>query len=269
MSWLKRILGGRSDEESADREVYFAPPSPDMEEASRRARDTFRYFWREMAWEQRRVVKGCDVASVKAPFSDDGDLRGDRVEHMWISEVFFDGRIVTGVLVNSPEWLRSVKRGEVVELPLEEISDWMYAIRGRVYGAFTVNVLRASMDPQSRAEHDDAWGLDFGDPASVQLVPSGDGWNGPDAEHPMSVNMRASFAEQLAKSAALAKMTDEQGWTLLHHLALAGSLDAVRVLVEHGADPNALTSHGMTPLALASSLKWTAVVDYLRSNGAG
>jgi uncharacterized protein YegJ (DUF2314 family) len=49
----------------------------------------------------------------------------------------------------------------------------MFAITGKVYGAFTVHVLRSQMPPGERKAHDDAWGLDFGDSDTIELVYQG------------------------------------------------------------------------------------------------
>ena len=49
--------------------------------------------------------------------------------------------------------------------------------------------------------------------------------------------------------------TDDQGWTFLHQQALAGSTATVAVLLKYGADVNAVTNSGMTPLQLARSLE--------------
>ena len=72
----------------------FQSPSEDaeMEQAAAKARQTFRFFWREMAWEQRRIVPGLDLAAVKGSFSDPPEIRaenrgGFEVEHMWLLEV--------------------------------------------------------------------------------------------------------------------------------------------------------------------------------------
>lgn len=55
---------------------------PEVQRAFASARETFRYFWRELAWEKRRIVKGLDFAYVKAAFSDGGE-----VEHLWRSSI--------------------------------------------------------------------------------------------------------------------------------------------------------------------------------------
>ena len=43
----------------------------------------------------------------------------------------------------------------------------------------------------------------------------------------------------------------------------SGYLDAVRLLVEHGADPGTADRHGATPLAYAARRRHCAVVKFL------
>ena len=259
------------------RVFLFDNDDPEMQQAYGEARATFRYFWREVAWERRRIVPALGLACVKAPFSDADGPREDghpEVEHMWMSDIGFDGRLVTGTLLNKPNWLKSVGEGDSVTVPRTEISDWMYAIGDEVFGAHTVNLLRSRMDRAARRDHDAAWGLDFGDPNKVRLTPEPKkgggllkGWfgksDGGDGEHPMSVAMAPSLKEKLAGDPGQATAKSDEGWTLLHHEALAGNLASVRVLLAAGADPEAVTDGGMTPLRLAKSLGWDKVVAEL------
>ena len=130
----------------------FDNSDPQMQRAYEAARQSFRYFWRELYWEGRRIVPGLDLACVKAPFSDGENAKPKQddpaVEQMWMNEVDFDGRHVSGTLLNSPNWLKTVKAGDRARFPLNEISDWMYAISGEVFGAYTVNLMRARMGKQ-------------------------------------------------------------------------------------------------------------------------
>jgi uncharacterized protein YegJ (DUF2314 family) len=48
----------------------FDDSDPEMQRAYESARATFRYFWREVAWERRRIIPALSLAAVKAPFSD-------------------------------------------------------------------------------------------------------------------------------------------------------------------------------------------------------
>jgi uncharacterized protein len=259
----------------------FDNSDPEMQRAYRKAQETFRYFWRELAWERRRLIPGLDLACVKAPFSDAAEPTPGNpdVEQMWLDQVDFDGKFVSGVLLNNPNWLKSVKAGDSARLPLDEISDWMYAIGGEVYGAYTVNLMRSRMGQRERQEHDAAWGLDFGDPQKIRIVPepkkSGGflkSWFGKKetgiGEHPMSEAMAPKLKTDLAKNPSMLHAKDDKGWTLLHQQALAGSTATVRVLLDAGADPNAKTDHGMTPLQLAQTLEWDNVVALLRGRGA-
>jgi len=275
------------DEESP---VYmFDADDPEMEAAVLRARETFKYIWRELYWEYRRIIAGLDVAAVKLPFAD-GDLNeeGANVEQMWVNEVDFDGREIHGTLINSPNWLKSVQVGDEVSVPIGGISDWMYVVAGEVCGALTVDVMRARMGARERRQHDDAWGLEFGDPAIERLFPSRHGASKKSsgllgrlfgkkhdppsnasqpvelpAEHPMGINMAELYTEQLAKEPEVLQLEDEDGWLQLHHHALAGNTMAVELFLQHGADPNALTPEGVSPEALARVLGWDALGDLL------
>lgn len=248
---------------------------PEMQSASEQARATFRYFWREIAWERRRIVPALDLACVKAPFSDGENaapVEGQPdVEQMWLGDVDFDGQRISGKLLNAPNWLKSVKQGDTARFRLREITDWMYAIDGKVYGAYTVNVLRSRMGARERQEHDGAWGMDFGDPKKTRIVPQKKSWFGGKVDldvHPMSEGMATKLAETLANNPSMPHAKDDNGWTMLHHEALAGSLSTVMVLVKAGADVNAMGTNGATPLRLAKVLGWEKIAAYLAESGA-
>jgi uncharacterized protein YegJ (DUF2314 family) len=270
---------------------------PEMEQASAKARNTFRFFWRELAWEYRRIVPALDLAVVKAAFSDPPEMKSRNpdaldVEFMWLADVMFDGREVQGTLINSPNSLRSVKEGDQVSIAGNKIADWMYVIEGKVYGGFTIDLMRSRMSKGERKQHDEAWGFDFGEVGLVNLVPPdyigeeastkkgilsffGSAKPAPQdydkvaaTEHPMSANMRSSFESTLASKPNFLHDTNERGYNFLHQLALAGSLDGVDVCLKHGADANKAAANGMTPMALAKSLGWKKVMARLQQAGA-
>ena len=263
----------------------FDASDPAMTEASKRAQDTFGHFWRELSWEFRRIVPGLDLACVKVAFTDGDTQRdGPRHEHMWVSDVLFDGKNICGTLMNSPNWLSNVKEGDSITTTVPELGDWMFAIHGRVYGAFTVNLLRSRMSRAERQSHDDAWGLDFGDPDTIELVyegpkekkslwgrmfgskqePADESGMSPLVEHPMSINMGDNLREQLKSSPEILHQCDERGWTLLHTESLAGNLTSVKVLIEQGADLSLKTNDGATALDLAGILGWNHVIEFLQ-----
>ncbi len=279
--------------DSSSSPVFLTPgEDPAMEQAVKRARQTFRYFWRECSWERRRIIPGLDIAVVKVAFQDPPetpkpDPNQPAVEQMWISDVDFDGQFVYGTLINSPNWLTSVREGDEVKIKPGDVSDWMYAIEGRAYGAFTVNVMRKNMGRGERSGHDQAWGLDFGDPDSFTIVPpeyigqsaakngllsrlTGGGRSGSQDvaevakhEHPMAINMGDSLSQAVQENPEMLHQADDRGMTLLHQLALAGSPSGVSILLRHGADPEARAANGATPLQLAKALGWKQAMQVL------
>ena len=96
-----------------------------MNHAFEQARSTFKYFWRELYWENRRIIPALDFAMVKVPFFQDSE-DGEICEHMWINDIYFDGLHIYGTLVNEPNDLTNVEQGESVCVPVDDISDWMF-----------------------------------------------------------------------------------------------------------------------------------------------
>ncbi len=260
---------------------------PAMQEAYRQARQSFRYFYRELCWERRRIVPGLTLACVKIIF-DDPVPHKQGAELMWCDEVFFDGQKVKAKLLNEPSWLKSFREGQAVSVAPKELADWMYVIGERVYGAFSVQVLRARMSRSERKQHDEAWGLDFGDPSQVHIMPPeflrpkpgfvakllGGGLKPLTQEeleaneHPMAVNMSSSLIEAITQNPTMISDTDDDGFTFLHQMAFAGTANGCEILLKHGANPNATAANGMTPLRLAKALGWKKVVEVLTKHGA-
>jgi len=101
---------------------------PKMIEAYKKAQETFKYFWREQSWEYRRIIPGLNLACVKASFSEVNSDGEKIVEHMWMNDINFDGDTVSGYLINEPNDLTTIQPGDYFEIPLNEISDWLFAI---------------------------------------------------------------------------------------------------------------------------------------------
>lgn len=236
--------------------VYYTP-AEDMAGAVGAARATFRYFWREMSWEMRRIIPGNALSAVKLEFFDEP---GGHVEHMWVAHPSFDGVELEGELINQPHQLRGVRQGQMVSLPLARLSDWIIGRGERAYGAFTVQELRKTMSAADRRAHDDAWGFDFGDPERPAVMPYE---GGPDVEHPMSVNMAVELPAHIAQNPEFVRTTMGGGFQPLHLDALGGNLAQVDIYLSSGADPNAKTDRGLTPLDLARVLGWEKVIARL------
>lgn len=255
-----------------------------MARATARAQASFKYLWRELTWEYRRIIPGLELSAVKAAFKDPG-AEDEYAEHMWLSEISFDGDTVEATLLNSPNHLESVQAGDRFDFKVQELEDWMYVMGGRLYGGFTIQALRSQMSGMERKAHDQAWGFDFPPPEHVELVPDWDNPEpkrsalgklfgktspasnaDPEREHPMSENMGPSLAEAIAQNPQAFFRLGEDGLNTLHSLALGGSAAGVRVLLDGGADPLVRTAHtGRTARDLAEIMGWPRVIELLRN----
>ncbi|WP_028693917.1 DUF2314 domain-containing protein [Pseudomonas cremoricolorata] len=252
-----------------------------MQTAAANAQATFKFFWRELSWEARRIVPALEVAAVKMAFLvDSDDPRAPSVENMWLNDVDFDGVSISGVLLNEPQWVRGVSQSERVTLPFGQLDDWLYVSQDQVYGGFTIDAMRSDMADAERAEHDAAWGLEFGAPGVVQLVPASPAQAlGRDldsaadrqtlqaleaGDHPMALNMQEKVEEGLRQFPQMLTDADDAGWLLLHREALAGNYPVLRQLLLHGADASARTAAGHTPAQLAEIGGWQRVAQLLR-----
>lgn len=249
----------------SDTKLFFAKgDSPEMIAAFEKAQQTFKYFWREMSWEYRRIIPALDMACVKVAFSEEVAGQDEPiVEHMWINQVGFDGINVYGELINEPNELTNISNGDPVKVPLTQISDWLFSSSGKTYGGFTIHAMRAQMSDEERQEHDEAWGIDFGDFNDIEVVMNQKEQPENLEVHPMDRNTKEGMLGFLKENPGEVKTTDELGLTLLHIETIAGNINAIEALLEMGADKNATTPEGRTALDLAKLLQWSHLTPVL------
>jgi len=254
-------LFGKKEE---DKSIFYAQQDKLMIQASQKAQDSFKYFWRELYWEYRRIVPAHDFAMVKIPFEQLIDGQSDPiVEHMWINNINFDGITVTGELVNQPNELTNIKNGDIITRKIKEIGDWMISINGQTYGGFTIQVMRSGMNEKERQNHDNAWGLNFGDYNDTLLVYEQKEKPENLIEHPMSKNMADKMRDFLKENPTELEKTDDNGLTLLHKEAIAGNKTSIEILLELGADKDIKSSNGKTALNYVEYMNWEHIKEIL------
>ena len=98
--------------------------------------------------------------SVKARFLIDGDPSSG--EHIWLYDIDLSDNQVRGKIGNEPLDAVYLSIDEEVIIGMDDISDWMVVDEdGRVYGGYTVRVLRNRMTEEERLQFDEETGFIF------------------------------------------------------------------------------------------------------------
>ena len=229
-----------------------------METAQNQARSTFRYFWKEVATDFNRIVPALSVAIVKCGFPVDDPDAPVGTEQMWVDNIFFDGASVSGELINDPQFVPTLSVGDAVQVPKAGISDWLCQIDEKLYGGYTVQVLRAGMSESERAEHDDAWGLPFPEPSTVNI---------PNPPSTFDENLAEEMLTYLKENPDALQTVDEDGRTLLHLEVLFGRMPGAKALLDLGLNVNARCHRHWTPLRYSDEIGWEELSLFLRGAG--
>ncbi|MCG9490942.1 DUF2314 domain-containing protein [Acinetobacter pittii] len=231
-----------------------------------KAISTFKYFWRELYWEYRRIVPALELAYVKCAFIQENpeDTNQPLIEYMWIDQVNFDGSTISGTLLNEPYIIDNVQAGETVRIQFESVVDWMFLSNGVVHGGFTIQEYRKTLNASDRKEYDEAWGIDFGNPDEILLAY--DQKNCPENldEHPMCKNMLDQFIDIINADPKIISEKDESGNQLLHREVLAGNYLFVREILTMNVNKLIMNNQSMTPLDLAHKMGWSNIVNLLK-----
>ena len=83
-----------------------------------------------------------------------GFIDGDKVEHLWIKRVTYDGKNFRGQIDNRPNEVSNVHLGERVTVAPQDVTDWMFLKDGKLIGGYTTRVLYARLSPEDKAEFD-------------------------------------------------------------------------------------------------------------------
>lgn len=75
------------------------------------------------------------------------------VEHIWLSNISFDGEQYTGTIGNDPMFATYLHFGDTIKVRTQDISDWIYFDydKGEVHGGYTMQVIRSRMNDEEQA----------------------------------------------------------------------------------------------------------------------
>jgi uncharacterized protein YegJ (DUF2314 family) len=146
-----RHVGDRVKRETNPTVEFYGKGDVEMNAAIADARKTVEKFI--AAWQSPKT--GQVSFFVKAGFVD-----GKKVEHMWLSQVQYDGTQFTGTVANEPLDLKNVKLGDSRTVLRDMISDWMFVENGHLVGGYTLRVERKHMTEEERAKIDELFTVD-------------------------------------------------------------------------------------------------------------
>jgi uncharacterized protein YegJ (DUF2314 family) len=115
----------------------------------------------DRATEQAQRSLGFFMAALKAKKSGDSGFEikkafvdGDKVEHLWISDVTYDGTNFRGKINNQPIDVKNVRLGQAATVAPKDVTDWMFVKDGKLIGGYTTRVFYARLSPEQRAQFD-------------------------------------------------------------------------------------------------------------------
>ena len=62
-------------------------------------------------------------------------------EYIWFNPIEISGEIITAQCANAPDKVDGLKVGDVRQLNIKQLSDWMIVDGGKCYGGYTIRVL--------------------------------------------------------------------------------------------------------------------------------
>ena len=122
--------------------IWGLETDPAVAAASALALKTLPIFWRHFD----AKAANTDEFYLKVPFK----TQQGGEEHMWVEPMTRASTEVIGRLMDEPEDVAGVKRGDQVRFPSDHISDWTYARDGKSYGHFVTRVLMDRFAPKER-----------------------------------------------------------------------------------------------------------------------
>ncbi len=144
------LLAGCDDGDSSVHMV--SAEDPEMNAAMEEARETVG----ELVEQLPALQSAGAQVSIKVPVSE-----GDKTEHIWLANLRYEDGMIHGNLANAPADLPSWSYGDPVEVPVENISDWMVVREGQLFGGYTLFAMRDQMQGDQRRRFEAAVGLDF------------------------------------------------------------------------------------------------------------
>ena len=67
---------------------------------------------------------------------------GDDVEFMWVKVESIEGELIKGRLDSDPHTVSTIAEGDLADVEIEDLNDWVYIADGEMIGGFPIKVLQ-------------------------------------------------------------------------------------------------------------------------------
>ena len=122
-----------------DNTVPIPGDDAEMNAAMNEARQRLPEFRRALDEDARRVVPEIEGALVKAAVS---SISTSKTEHIWIEDAGFEDDMIVGTVSSEPKQIPEIAKGDWITVSPDDLSDWVYRLRGRTFGGFTVKLMQ-------------------------------------------------------------------------------------------------------------------------------
>jgi uncharacterized protein YegJ (DUF2314 family) len=75
-------------------------------------------------------------------------------EHIWLSSISFKQNKYSGIVDDVPEAIPNMKMGDTIQIPIDNISDWLYLDKNKLRGGYTIRVIRNHLTEPERKKFD-------------------------------------------------------------------------------------------------------------------
>ena len=127
-----------------DRAVWMAKDEPRMIAAMTSAKHALPIFWATFDAHDPKITE----ALVKVGYP----TRHGGVEYLWVDVESHGASVLRGRMLNEPEDVTGVHRGDAVSVEISKIGDWAYRKNGKYYGQFTTPLMLENVDAKTRRE---------------------------------------------------------------------------------------------------------------------
>src|SRR5262245_35147483 len=114
-----------ADPSNWDKTINVSDNDPEMNAAIGKARNSLPQFWQVF----EHPTRGESDFFIKVRIKD-----ANGTEHFWITDIERKDGHISGRINNDPNIVKNVKDGDRIEIPQQDISDWMYYRDGKMVG---------------------------------------------------------------------------------------------------------------------------------------